>query len=1137
MLAGIFTVSAGVMPAVQVKWHNGQSIPENVPQLILKNTRLAPGGALAMNGETSEIAVKDSGNWNVAAAATLHGVFRIAPPENSTPENAGHDAFFYKHNQLFLGVIGEKIYFNFFNGSAWVGALYGNISFKPEPDRFYSFTLTVKVHRDIAQGELWTDVEIYLDGACIAQKRFDQLAPAESSAPLEIGCATGFGEVWHLGGEVGGVQLYRRILAESEIRQLVTADDRVTPAFDVPRQLPDGLNEELARIEASAIPEIRAGASIIRNWVLAGGDAGNAVTLCRQLYGKKELPQTLGGGTLEIFKLGDSILTVCRRPRAGIVSWYDLRANREMWHYAGKLWSVKIKHGSTATVSSATDPGVNTQLVSVERSTDNVTFVFSTNAVWGIGEVRGVFDGKRLEMQLHTVSEPGFIIDTVTFPAFVLQPFRQGRDDLLVPCMSGRVIENAVENRASYSSDYPRGYCSMQLGAYYDAAGGVYFSSEDPTGQMKKLDFLTGSSGLSVAYTFFPGWQYGKDHNEFTTSNCALELFRGNWYQAGLIYRRNLEKTSPVWWSAEQPRRSIPQWMQNNLIWVRFEDRKLDDALKLQEFIGEPLALHWYLWNGQTFDRDYPFFPPSPFTVEILGQARAAGMRVVPYVNGRIWEVKDFRDEIRATDSLGRPNFVTGENGQPVLERGVVSYHVLCFATPFSRDHLLGEMTRLIDMGCDGIYIDQVAAAAGKRCYNPGHRHDIAAGDVWFRHGHLPLLQQARARWAASGHRETVITSEDNSEIYAGHIDGLLGWRWMYDGQVPLFMLIYSGRTQLVGLDYSNELGNGIYAKLATQLIWGEQLGWFMMSYITSPYQHNFRLFLRRTALCRKAMLDFFNRGMMLEVPQFTQSVPDIRARWGMHGTQYLHTPPVVSSRWKWNNIESFILANTTESIQKNCLKLDLPEKARYKLYVFNGNGKFETLEPGIYREKSFELDPLQLMLILAVPENEDASITVENIRREFARIAESENIPDPFAPRMDYSAPGPVTPAGQWHDGTKALSVEGGRVEFQRNFVSHCNECVIDFGTIDFGETAPAELEAEFALPGHLAGGKVVFMLDHPVNGTVLAERILDQGSGSWSNFRAYRFPVLHPVTGQRKVFIRIGGIFLCNFKRWRAL
>ncbi len=1044
-------VHAGSAPVIRSIWHSG--VVPDTGSLILNNCSLSSSGSLAMDGRDSEIAVKDSNLWNISGSYTFFCVFKIAPAAGSSPEDAGHDAFFYRHNQFFLGVIGNRIYFNFFDGRNWVGALYGNVEFRPDPERFYSLALTLNIHRDIAQGELWTGVEIYLDGVCVAQRKFDQLVPGASDAPVEIGCATGFGEVWHLGGEVGGVQIFRRILPENEIRRLVTADSRLTPGFQVAHEVPDVLT---AALQNAGDPVLKSRLSAVCNFIMAGGKVDDALNMLAELQKNPSAVTQLGDGILEFIQIGESVLTLCRQPQAGIISWYDLTVMREMWNPGTPLWRMRMKQDDREQEYSAENFSGETELSGLIRNENQASFVFKYSAPWGNAEVAGAFDGKRIDMSLHTASNRGYLIDSVTFPAFGLRSFQNGIDNLLVPCMSGRVLKDAVKNRASFSSDYPRGYCSMQLGAYYDDAGGIYFSSEDPTGQLKTLNFLTDSGGLSVSYTFYPGWDAGSDHNEFTTSVCALELFRGNWYQAGKIYRRTLEKLQPVWWSREQPRRTVPQWMQNNLIWIRLEGQAVPDAVKLQSYIGEPLALHWYLWNGNTYDRDYPFFNLAPFTVEMLDMAHAAGMKVVPYLNGRIWEILDRRDEKFATESLGRPVFVIDKNGSPVLERGVVAYHLLCFATPAGRDILLNEMDKLINLGCDGVYLDQVAAAVPKRCYEPRHRHRLGAGDVWFQQGHRPLLETFRSRWQG---REVILASEDNSEIYAGSIDGLLGWRWMYDGQVPLFMQVYSGRTHLMGIDYSNELGNGIYAKLATQLIWGEQLGWFMMSYITSPYQHNFRLFLRRTALCRKAMLDFFNRGMMLEVPQFTQSVPDIHARWGMHGTQYLHTPPVVSSRWKWNNIESFILANTTESIQKNCLKLDLPENARYKLYVFNGNGKFETLEPGIYREKSFELDPLQLMLILAVPENEDASITVENIRREFARIAESENIPDPFAPRMDYSAPGPVTPAGQWHDGTKALSVEGGRVEFQRNFVSHCNECVIDFGTIDFGETAPAEL------------------------------------------------------------------------------
>ena len=107
-------------------------------------------------------------------------------------------------------------------------------------------------------------------------------------------------------------------------------------------------------------------------------------------------------------------------------------------------------------------------------------------------------------------------------------------------------------------------------------------------------------------------------------------------------------------------------------------------------------------------------------------------------------------------------------------------------------------------------------------CYHPDHGHKLGDGRNWFWEGHRKIYGSIKEEWRRQG-REAVLTSEDNAEPYIESFDGLLGWRWMYANQVPLFVRVYSGRVQFVGIDFGFESDGAAFTKLGTQLVWGEQ--------------------------------------------------------------------------------------------------------------------------------------------------------------------------------------------------------------------------------------------------------------------------------------------------------------------------
>ena len=69
----------------------------------------------------------------------------------------------------------------------------------------------------------------------------------------------------------------------------------------------------------------------------------------------------------------------------------------------------------------------------------------------------------------------------------------------------------------------------------------------------------------------------------------------------------------------------------------------------------------------------------------------------------------------------------------------------------------------------DGVYIDQIGAAAPKLCYDASHGHAVGGGS-WWTDGYRALLQQTRTH---AGDQAGLVT-ESNAEPYMGSLNSYL---------------------------------------------------------------------------------------------------------------------------------------------------------------------------------------------------------------------------------------------------------------------------------------------------------------------------------------------------------------------------
>lgn len=439
---------------------------------------------------------------------------------------------------------------------------------------------------------------------------------------------------------------------------------------------------------------------------------------------------------------------------------------------------------------------------------------------------------------------------------------------------------------SSFSGTYPQQ--TMQYMAAFGPSGSnysnVYVAALDVDASSKH--FRCSSNGNQAVYSISatpPGAGLPMAGRVYTNEYpIVVSLFDGDWWDAASIYRKwALGEAS---WTKQGPmseRSDVPSWLYGLTTWVNshwqgtdiFDLTGGDPAVvrnrisSINDRFGlgrDRLALHWYEWDtlgyelGSNysncasevtcgFDTHYPeYFPVREGFNESLAAMQALGVRVAPYINGRIFDkstdtwkndnAESFAAK-QAKPEVGTPDLSTYEEQYGSKAK----FAVMCPHTAYWQDTLadtVGELTN--SFGTDGVYIDQIAAAGPKDCFDPTHNHTIGGGHHWV-DGYRAMLEKVRAM---AGNDKIVLT-ESNAEPFMSGINLFLTLVGFRDGDipstpmpvsksimVPAFMAVYGGYVLPVGAeffaaDFTNP--DVFAAKVAVQYVFGAQLGWFSL--------------------------------------------------------------------------------------------------------------------------------------------------------------------------------------------------------------------------------------------------------------------------------------------------------------------
>ena len=494
---------------------------------------------------------------------------------------------------------------------------------------------------------------------------------------------------------------------------------------------------------------------------------------------------------------------------------------------------------------------------------------------------------------------------------------------LFSPGFGGEVLEGLGETDRFTCGAYPSGFLyPMPYYALYrpDAqTNGLYYAIHDASGAKKDMSAAGTQTGTVRMGARFYAENYGLAANTNRLPGTAVwQLFDGDWFEAGELYRTFLE--AECFWYQNASLDKTPQWMRDLpfwiMDWVPPEDGErlptnlrtdgdeirpddwFDNALLLRKELDVPIGYHIYGWHQIPFNNDYPhFLPPRKRFLDKLPQLKAAGIRVMPYINALLWDTKDGGNADFEFETLGRPGAVKRENGEPQhlcyesreSDGSLVQLAPMCPSYEVWRQKLVRLTTALFcDYGVDAVYLDQIAARIPHLCMDSSHGHPLGGG-AWWCKNYNELLAELNAHKPA----DKVFTTESNAEVYAAQIDGFLSWAWIRaENGVPAFMQLYGDRCLVLGRNTNGYIKPcDLHWKyhLAQALVCGQQLGW-----INSDVVHNkARLaFLKKLVRFRWENRSLFKGVRILHPPHIGAAPADyFTAPMGMQAAGVLHKP------------------------------------------------------------------------------------------------------------------------------------------------------------------------------------------------------------------------------------------------------
>jgi len=361
--------------------------------------------------------------------------------------------------------------------------------------------------------------------------------------------------------------------------------------------------------------------------------------------------------------------------------------------------------------------------------------------------------------------------------------------------------------------------------------------------------------------------------------DTVVAVLDGDWYDAAGLYaawaRRQPWATAPPPAASRRPRaeREVHAWLTMHLP-QKPMDQWADQAERLAKLLGVRLGVHFYNWHQIPFDVNYPeYFPARDGFRRLVGRLRRAGIATMPYINARLWDVNAPSWRRRGALRFAAKQSAERLNPQTLLpyieEYGSgAKLAPMCPTTAFWRRTVI-ELCRRIttELGCDGVYLDQVGAERAELCFDASHGHPLGGGGYWLE-GYRRLMRDLRETIGPG----PILTTEANWEGCAADYDTLLSYHRFGDEMVPMFPAVYAGLARTFGCAFSprhiaEEGGEPFARRMGMLLAWGGQLGWGDLTPLLEAKNRPVRDYFASLCRTRAAHVELFADGRMLRPP------------------------------------------------------------------------------------------------------------------------------------------------------------------------------------------------------------------------------------------------------------------------------
>lgn len=454
----------------------------------------------------------------------------------------------------------------------------------------------------------------------------------------------------------------------------------------------------------------------------------------------------------------------------------------------------------------------------------------------------------------------------VTFPivdGLASKDSHRGQDALSLPWQWGLLVHNPLESitqtpRQSYwgsmgrygykyENDYPCQY-TMQYFSYCVDGQGLYLATHDSDAYYKTIGFYSGIECSSISYQVR---NYPEDMGYETKFyrlpyDAVVGVFSGDWKTASEIYRQWAIQQRWCQLGTLDNRTDIPQWIRETSFWYwnwlhpqRGAPEEIVPAvIDLQKKMNVPTALHWYGWDGYSFNSgiNTPYAHPNHARQVALKRAtqtlRDNGIRSIPYINARLWVGGNDSWKINGAyaGACKTPEGLYYE--EPWAQESI--FVAMCPTTSLWRDKLLYMMDDIVDkLGFDGIYVDQVASFNALPCFDSSHDHPLGGGTYWS-DGYRDIMKHIRSKIRMK-HPDAVFTTESCCETFIDCFDAFLtldagfNHNWLFGTNwepIPLFTAVYHDYAMTYGgVSVLSRDASSLFAlEQGRGLCWGSQL-------------------------------------------------------------------------------------------------------------------------------------------------------------------------------------------------------------------------------------------------------------------------------------------------------------------------